>query len=126
MPTPNAELIRRTVARIVDDPERWKQATFETKSARCGTVRCFGGHAVALHNDLSTLRGLSNIEEMAQAALGLSDEQAEELFYTFDDTLPEYVARVERVTGVPVIDLLPRLRARVSAAVAGIAWRCRS
>jgi hypothetical protein len=96
----NVQLLRDTLAHIEAHPETWDQATY-----RCGSSMCFAGWAAELDGCVWATSGLEysddnefvkaresdpesetfangtiHVHDRAQAALGLTGDQAEYLF----------------------------------------------
>lgn len=110
--TINESLVRWVVAAIEASPDDWCQWSFGTTRqliglgerryvrASCGSTMCFGGWALVL-TETPVVAG--NIGD-AQRLLGLTDDQAEELFFWMDDIGPTHAVRVhklkERITTV--------------------------
>lgn len=112
MTTPNVALLNQTLAHIEAHPEEWKQASWH-----CGTTACFAGHAAILdggewedaHSDMLLARdddprefvydgnpAVIDIEDRARWILGLTNDQAAELFEGRNslDDLREQVAKL--------------------------------
>jgi hypothetical protein len=81
-PVPNMELLRQVRAIIDAHPENFDQQLFEGKS-KCGTTRCVAGWV-----DHLTLGTVTHSDEHAQDELGLTDEEAEALFFETADAAP--------------------------------------
>ena len=129
MPNPNAPLLLKTLAYIETHPEEWDQTVWF-----CGSAACFAGHAVLLDggkvsNDRWLLPreddppadrwdardGEVYVELRARRILGLTEEQAERLFASYN-TLDELRAQVFRLVGD--IDKLSELIERLAVAAA--------
>ena len=94
----NTELAERVLTRIKDKPETWDQSAWAITSDVCGTAYCFAGHALAelgykmicdasapdgqlYASDAVAPNGRQvSIEEMARKKLGLTWDQASQLF----------------------------------------------
>jgi hypothetical protein len=75
----NADLARRTLAAIENDPAHWNQKAWISSSPECGTAYCFAGWAVKLHDAVDP--GYTTpIEFKAVEALGLDQYLASPLF----------------------------------------------
>jgi hypothetical protein len=120
----NEDLIRRVVAAIEAQPHKWDQGQFVGGAAwngadpsECGTTFCFAGWALHLENRLAfdSAVGLVALDAhgkprpfdvAARDLLGLTEHQAERLFYFVtsdgdeDVTLDELKGRIFAVTGV--------------------------
>lgn len=113
--TPNVDLLRRTLAHIETHPELWDQTRWRTETENCGTAYCFAGWAATLDggqwysDDPGSACGddllavdedgeyvmalkdgtlVTDIQARAERILGLTESQAEMLFYslnTLDD-----------------------------------------
>lgn len=130
----NEALVRATVAHLRDTNTQWSQDQFGAAS-ECGTSACFGGWAMILSGQYK-VRGFEGwetsmdvplplssgqIHNHARDVLGLTEDQAQEIFYFFPydqmdfegfdyENVPEpqwreralelMVARVAEVTGV--------------------------
>jgi hypothetical protein len=77
----NADLARRTLAAIENDPAHWNQKAWISSSPECGTAYCFAGWAVKLHT-ASEPGYATPIKQKAEDALGLQAWIAEPLFYS--------------------------------------------
>lgn len=128
----NEALVRATVAHLRDTNTLWAQDQFGM-SSECGTSACFGGWAMILSGqykvrgfeDWTDLKGReidgTALHGCARNVLGLTEDQAQEIFYFFPydqmdsegfdyENTPEsewreralelMVARVAEVTGV--------------------------
>lgn len=96
--TINTELFQKIYDQITQHPETHDQGHFEAEW-HCGTTRCIAGWAVIMHYGLYSLydsnvpmRGritdsgyLSGTANTAAGILGLSDDQAHELFYEMNN-----------------------------------------
>lgn len=106
--TVNAALLRQTLDYIKTHPEQWEQSTWRAEEL-CGTVACFAGWACALNGDmfdpsewdlvLTDANGKpvdSMIERRAEEILGLTEDQADDLFgaYRTLDELEQIVAEL--------------------------------
>lgn len=97
----NYPLLRKTMEHIEAHPEEHDQDHWGLKTA-CGTVMCFAGHAAVLdgatpiwnqgpsdrHPEMeAVIRNGSamRVEQYAGMALGLTDKEADELFWGADD-----------------------------------------
>lgn len=122
-PTPNVDLLRRTLAYIEEHPKEWKQDTW-----RCGTTACFAGHAAMLDGGMWASSGSSAlvarpddlpsriytfggmdlvpVEDRAQRVLGLTDEQAFDLFRG-SNSLNDLRRIVAELTGGCVMSPVP-------------------
>lgn len=109
----NVALLQRTLEMIELNPERWDQDHW-VSTTECGTTYCLAGWAYVLATgvEFDELHEPEGIFEQAQAALGLTEQQAYDLFHfvsVFNDgpgeeemrepTFSELVDRVQRVTG---------------------------
>lgn len=105
----NEPLFRQVVQYIEDNPEQWNQRKFGRLTA-CGTQHCLAGWAIefsdgdfqwytdSLGNGYPK-RGDSFLK--GRKALGLTNDQAEELFYdTQTDSVDELKDAITRVTGL--------------------------
>lgn len=112
-PELNVELIKLVVKQIDAETNRWYQGCWYLENEPCGTIFCFAGWSLQLEgrialgpNDrmlplardgqLST-RGFS---DEARELLGLSQTQADILFYTMHFNWAEYKRLITVVTGV--------------------------
>lgn len=111
----NTEMIIDVMGRITDenlDMDHWGKSPIP--AATCGTVMCLAGHTVVAAGHLLKWRedlatgyfmaeytedGLS-IEQLAQDILGLTDAQANDLFWDEAETVDELWETVTDVTGV--------------------------
>ena len=117
--TPNVPLLLKALAHVEAHPEEWVQETW-----RCGTAACFAGHAAMIDggewvNDESALmfardddpanatwkpffaeddRKRIDVGDRAKHILGLSTEQADNLF-AYSNTLDDLRAEVSRLVG---------------------------
>lgn len=116
---PNEHHIRQVIAAIENDPQHWDQGTYVDTNARCGTTYCMAGWAGKLAGypdaKLNDLADDGEIDEIAMDFLGLTSDQADELFdFMFQyepatdevrhPTLAEFKERVTKVTGVTFED----------------------
>lgn len=81
--TINTELFQKVYDQITKHPETHDQSIFE---GGCGTTRCVAGWAVVIHHGIDSIyqlhyRGGSFIAREAAELLGLSEEEADHLFY---------------------------------------------
>lgn len=92
-PVPNMKLLRQVRKLIALHPNEFDQRVFEAKR-QCGTTRCVAGWV-----DYLTLGRVTHSDEHAQDELGLTDEEAEALFFDTADAAPgpDQVAAVEAV-----------------------------
>jgi hypothetical protein len=81
-PVPNMELLRQVRAIIDLHPDEFDQQWFEAKY-KCGTTRCVAGWV-----DYLTLGMVTHSDGHAQDELGLTDEEAEALFFETADAAP--------------------------------------
>ena len=95
----NKELMLNTLAAIKANPQHWDQTSWH-----CGTTHCFAGFAELLSRNLSLDTYIDGYEindwevnDYAIAKLGLTDDQAVQLFDA-DNTLED----LERIVGVLV------------------------
>lgn len=114
--TVNVELLRRVLEHITAHPETWNQGVWAAGAKGCGTAYCAAGHAVVMTGhkidwasaydgvaEFVIDEGITNpawhptISEVAEAELGLTYEQAEELFEG-DNTLAELWDLAEQFT----------------------------
>ena len=93
--TVNSELVLKTLDTVKENLDRWDQESF-VDNAGCGTTHCFGGWALVnsgygvtkgggftLPNSPDIILYGRSIEEAAREVLGLTQEQAEEVFFWF-------------------------------------------
>lgn len=125
----NKDLLKKTVAYILDNPEKWNQAHWaivpEDKGI-CGTAFCFAGTALHLAYPGALLVGgfpsigaddglvfesmvlpqvgKVDISEFAETELGLTDEQADVLFDS-DNKLPTILRMVAALLDDENVDL---------------------
>lgn len=99
---PNIELLRRTLDHIKANPQEWDQHVYREIKPDCGTAMCFAGWTAELAGGkwkdtdgyLSDIleavpedyvkdvhEGLVDAHARAQRLLGLTDEEAEDLFH---------------------------------------------
>lgn len=115
----NEALLREILTFIELHPERWDQGSWWDTGA-CGTTGCLAGWTVVLADPLFgpdqawAFDPLScDIDFRARNLLGLSEEQAHELFFftqVYDEdgnplrrpTFRDMCERVERVTGIRI------------------------
>ncbi len=108
----NVQAIRHVVAAIEADLKAWDQERLLGRG-ECGTARCLAGWAIHVAGyDLEALlaaspigQGYVEVIELARALLGLTQEQADDLFLVFGlvgkkPTIGELKARITAVTGV--------------------------
>jgi len=69
--------------------------SFYDDHAACGTTCCIAGAAVAFHKGYSALDAW-NVDDIAQELLGLTREQAGELFFSGFGSTPQHAASVIR------------------------------
>lgn len=123
----NTDLLKRTLAYILENPEKWDQKHWATKvTGTCTTAFCFAGTALHLNHpgsmlvggwpigvdgdrfatDTMEVPGLGDvdIEETAAEELGLSDDQNEYLFDS-ENTLPQILRMVAELLEDPDADL---------------------
>jgi hypothetical protein len=81
-PVPNMELLRQVRAIIDLHPDEFDQQWFEAKY-KCGTTRCVAGWV-----DYLTLGMVTHSDGHAQDELGLTDEEAEALFFETANAAP--------------------------------------
>ncbi len=107
----NAELIRRVVKHIENNPKTWDQEHWGYSSS-CGTTFCMAGHTVVMSGH--TLKWADDgdgrsayyvengeyISDKAQELLGLNDEQAEDLFSAYSTSIQGYKEIITEITGV--------------------------
>ena len=91
----NKEALRETLAAVKANPDHWHQLQWITQRPGCGTAYCFAGWRAALDGyteesrrwccavDPTTGRSVS-IPDYAEECLGLTSEQADELFHPFN------------------------------------------
>lgn len=108
--TPNIPLLRKTMERIEAYPDEWDQTYWAVRDA-CSTTMCFAGTAVwlaghqfAWHDDddgqsadMTTNHRV--IVYLAREELGLTDQQADDIFWCMARTPAELRAEVECVVG---------------------------
>lgn len=87
----NTELFQKIYDQIAQHPETHNQAVFEMHDA-CGTVRCVAGWAITLEGRVDQKGSIYDgvvsaraILTLAAELLGLSEAQANELFYAVTD-----------------------------------------
>lgn len=98
--TPNTKLIRKVMAHIRANPDKWNQRQWGFYYP--GTSHCFGGWAIVLADKVEdqSYYGIDGTE-IAQSLLGLDDNQAYLLFEGgFNMSVDEYEAYVTLNTGV--------------------------
>jgi hypothetical protein len=96
----NTELFQKIYDQISQHPETHDQGDFESRPPGCGTTRCVAGWAIALHCGVNSIYSrpglplagretssgyLSPTAVEAADLLGLTDRQAVELFYNFEN-----------------------------------------
>lgn len=89
-PVLNVPLMEATMGRIIAEPASWDQRLVAMEQP-CGTTFCFAGHAALVSGCTFTVGGWFEdaarmpISPMdyARAALGLTYDEAESLFYLF-------------------------------------------
>lgn len=121
----NEVLIRTTIAAIEANPSQWDQRAFAKAGSgpkhrsplECGTTACFAGWVVRIHKGDEVFadetfewrRGWTvpesayhAIEAEARSLLGLTDDEAAEIFYSdiFSEDIGDLKATITRVTGV--------------------------
>lgn len=113
----NTELIIKVMERVTDENlnmQYWARS-LHNPLTDCGTTMCLAGHTVVAaghavdwqwepgprhYEAVHTVQGLA-IDDLAQELLGLTDDQAVELFYATDaTTVDELWEAVTRITGV--------------------------
>ncbi len=117
MPTPNVDLLRRTLETVEAQPERWSQGDWRHKFAdRCDTVMCFAGWACQLNGEVwadtvdpeaaETLVIVDGkfvpVGYRATEILGLRNDQADRLFYAEKEELSRQVRAIIAEAQVPV------------------------
>lgn len=111
MTAPNAELAYRVLDHIDAHPEQWNQRWWFTQ-LECGTAACFAGWACILSGDQPRVTDaddegefstvirpdglLDNVEDRAEALLGLDDRRSSMLFFALNsrEDLGQYVANI--------------------------------
>ncbi len=108
-----ADLAAEVLKAIAADPEKHKQSDWGTKTA-CGTTMCVAGWTTWLTGEagfrqsylpeeqfLNVIDTDSFVEERAKELLGLSDDDAERLFYYMNNdgarAALEYIAAGEKI-----------------------------
>lgn len=106
--TPNVELLRRVLEHITAHPEEHDQRVW-ARHTDCGTAMCLAGHAVTITGHaidygkhswsglVYLTRAGESIEDVAARELGLSDDQAENLFDP-DNTRAELWREAAQIT----------------------------
>lgn len=116
---PNMELFKQINEVISARPEEHDQSTFESEQS-CGTTRCVAGWAISLttgtpvfgdtypttlHPEVAALEERLGVQRgkdeddvdmvplIAQELLGLTDQQAHQLFYTFNRDAAQLLVR---------------------------------
>lgn len=89
-PTPDLPALRKTLAAVDDDPRQWDQTQWgdfdqdQTGEWVCGTARCVAGWAATFAATLvieqSRFGGGVNVSDTGAYALGLTSEEAWQLF----------------------------------------------
>ena len=81
--TLNVRLLRRVARRLLADPRRYDQSLYFFRSSTCGATGCIAGWAVHLSED--TAAGLNSFYARASRLLGLSEDQANNLFSRYPE-----------------------------------------
>jgi hypothetical protein len=88
----NVELLRKVEEKILAEPSRFDMSTFVDRGV-CGTTYCIGGWAATLSGkEVSNKYHKDDSKDPGQEELGLTDEEADRLFYTNcwpEEFLPE-------------------------------------
>ena len=102
----NWPLIEKVYDHILCHPEEWDQTVFADQNT-CGTTFCFAGTAVAMTHDVTFDRNGNlfidghidsetdewDLEVLARRELGISEDEADELFYTMTKD-PEVIRNI--------------------------------
>lgn len=87
----------KALQRIAEHPEEWRQGSWGRRAAGCGTAGCLAYHVGVVdgaeirwsdeYDGQSAIAGVAGVHPStyAQRALGLTDEQADNLFHGGND-----------------------------------------